>query len=89
MKIIKRHFSDSFILLMTISIFLVNCGGNDNTASPPPPPPPASTTQSPAKTGGATISGKVNFTGTPPRQRTINFGAELQCAKLHPGKMIG
>ena len=88
MKIIKRHLGGSFTLLMAISIFLVNCGGgNDNPTSRPPQPPPASTKQSPAKTGGATISGKVNFTGTPPRQRTINFGAELQCAKLHPGKV--
>lgn len=38
---------------------------------------------SPAYAAGASITGKVNFEGTPPVPKPINFGAERQCAMNH------
>ena len=36
---------------------------------------------------GAALSGKVNFEGTAPEPKPINFGAEKQCALMHKDKM--
>ncbi len=36
---------------------------------------------------GAALTGKVNFEGTPPAPKPINFGAERQCAIMHGDKM--
>ncbi|MBI4582673.1 MAG: hypothetical protein HY717_01375 [Planctomycetes bacterium] len=52
-------------------------------------PPPAAKSEAPAvKTpaapgGGATITGKVVFQGTPPKPKQVNFGPEKNCAELH------
>ena len=35
--------------------------------------------------GGATLTVKVTYAGTPPAPRPINFGAEQQCAAAHAG----
>ncbi len=47
-------------------------------AATAPTPPPAPTD------GTATIFGLVRFEGTPPKPEPISFGAELQCAAMHP-----
>ncbi len=46
------------------------------TAEPTPPPAPTD--------GSATLYGVVKFEGTPPKPEPISFGAELQCAAMHP-----
>src|SRR5512143_823077 len=80
-------------LACTLVFSLAACGGRkeedeDLEARKAPPstgaaaPAPAAPAAAPA-TGGATITGKVAFSGTPPKNDEIQIGADAYCKSAH------
>lgn len=70
-------------------VLLTACGGGDaprQDASPPAPPAAGAAAGDAAATpqGGATISGRVRFTGTKPANQTIDMSEEAACRAKYP-----
>jgi len=83
------------IIVMVLSlVVLVNCGGNETKTSEKQEKAADKMEMSamdPAT--AATITGKIEFKGTPPKERPIKMGAEKKCEALHtkrvfPGKVL-
>src|SRR4051812_36986093 len=64
-------------------LLLAGCGKpSEQEAKAPPASQPGLTAD---QANGATITGKVNFTGTKPVARVIDVSANPACAKMHSG----
>ena len=77
--------------LMTVSLIAIaaGCGGGDEAAAPAGGEAAPSADYfkvDPAK--AATITGKINLEGDPPKVRPINMSAELDCKELHAGAVM-
>ena len=79
------------ILSVVGSMFLLTvCSkGNQSHAAPPAaepgaPPAPAAAPAATASAAGGTITGKIKFTGTAPRNPTIDMSEEASCKAKYP-----
>ena len=82
------------VIVLTIG-FLISTGyrnrvleETDSTAWAADEPADPSVSKTDAEPDTGTIIGKVTFEGDAPFRRAVNFGAELQCKKLHDGKKV-
>jgi plastocyanin len=72
---------------LTCALTLAGCGGGDKTAAPKTETaaaPAGGVAAVPDEANGATITGKVVFTGTKPVMKTIDMSANPVCMKAHP-----
>ena len=67
------------------ALLLVSCGGSKEEAKKEEAAPAATTgtAAAPDLVNGASITGKVNFTGAKPTLRTIDMSANPVCARAH------
>jgi plastocyanin len=75
-----------FTPIAAIFLFTVCSSGGDNReaqAAPPASPPSAAATDDGAQAGGATISGKIKFTGARPTNPVIDMSEEAACKAKH------
>src|SRR5215831_16632320 len=84
-----------FLFLLTAaSLSFLHCGGqkeedalmedeSSKTASTAAPAAPAGAAAPAPATGGATVTGKVNFDGTPPQMAAIKMDADAYCKAEH------
>lgn len=93
----------SYLALCLLLSLILGCKGgqqqqSSTVQSQPSPPttaeqPETGKTEQPAEGGSsaggtATITGKVIYKGTPPPQRPVSFGGDLQCASMHKDKPL-
>lgn len=80
------------LLLLVVVLTVVGCGKKEEEpAATIESAPPAADTAQPAAIDAATaatISGKVNFTGTKPTAKKIRMDAEKYCSEQHGGKAV-
>ena len=82
-----KTISRKLLVLGTVAVFglAVGCGGGGEEAGTTKEEAPAKTAEyfkvDPAT--AATVTGKVTFEGTPPKEPPINMSAEPDCLKLH------
>lgn len=72
-------------LLASSVVFLVACGGGGETAGGGAEGGEAAAAAAPL--GSGTITGVVNFTGTPPANPMIDMSEEQACADVHGGQV--
>jgi plastocyanin len=65
--------------ILLCSLVLIHCGTTEKPAETVRTGPPVS----PDETNGATLTGKVAFTGTPPIPKPIDMSANPQCERTH------
>jgi len=70
-----------WLVVLGLALVLASCGG---AAEPPPPSDGDQETPQTATTGGGTISGVINFSGTAPENEPILMDAEPICAEQYP-----
>ena len=71
-----------FSLVGSMFLLTVCSKGNQSSAAPasaPAAPPAAESTPAPSSAAGGTISGKIKFTGTAPRNPAIDMSEEPAC----------
>ena len=71
-----------FSLVGSMFLLTVCSKGNQSSAAPasaPAAPPAAEPTPAPSSAAGGTISGKIKFTGTAPRNPAIDMSEEAAC----------
>ena len=73
---------------ITLTLVLAGCGSSSNetakTDSAAPAAGAGGGTATPDLTNGATVTGKVNFTGTKPTLKNIDMSDKPECSKQHP-----
>jgi len=69
------------VVLLGLALVLAGCGGG---AEPPAPSDGDQEAPEVAATGGGTISGMINFSGTAPENEPILMDAEPICAEQYP-----
>jgi plastocyanin len=73
---------------LVCALSLVGCGGGEKTEAPKQAegtPAAAGGTATPDEANGGTITGKVAFDGTAPKERTIDMSANPVCMRAHAG----
>src|SRR5579871_165793 len=73
--------------------FLISCGGGNTStttssqpaAAPGPGAPGSSPAAAVSAADGATVTGKVTFSGTAPKPEPIKLSADPYCQKADPG----
>lgn len=72
-----------FSVVGSMFLLTVCSKGNNGSVQAAPPAPPAAELAPPAAAGG-TITGKIKFTGTAPRNPTIDMSEEAACKAKYP-----
>jgi plastocyanin len=83
------RFKGLYIVAAVAAFGLAACGGSSEkaaTESAPSGAPASYTTVDPAT--AATVTGKVSFSGAPPRMPRLAMDAEPDCSKLHSGPVV-
>ena len=71
--------------ILLCSLALIHCGG---TSEKPAETARTGPVVSPDEANGATVTGKVAYTGAPPVARVIDMSANPQCERTHKGQAI-
>jgi hypothetical protein len=74
----KRLF---FVCALAFLLALAACGGSNETSGVPPAPNSNAPSGAAPPAATATLSGKINFEGTPPANSKIQMSADPYCAK--------
>jgi hypothetical protein len=86
----KQIIYTGVVFIFAINTFIIGCGGKEeastekSTSTVGEENPATTETVMIDETTAATITGKISFSGTPPKMKKIEMAAEMSCKDMYP-----